>query len=262
MAISVRTINKISEAMEAGFTRERLNLFLKSYGIPGEILARHEGGKQVYSAKVLYELHDADDPELRNLLVAIVEGLLEGRYLNVGFYLRESGFEGRMRELAGLLEADGYKIVGDRLVSAAGEDVEREETVFSGLLKNEGMDEAVVYLNQSADNFSEGKYESANSMTRTLLEFVTSGIAERIAKLRGETPNLKGHANVRKYLRATLLDENEFQILSQFMSWCSSNGSHPGLSDENEARHRRVVTLSLGQYYLEKFRSSARQNPP
>lgn len=123
------------------------------------------------------------------------------------------------------------------------------------------MNEAIVYLNQSADNFSSGKYESANAMTRTLLEAVTTGIAERLAIRRSEGPNLKGHVNVRKFLRATLLEETEFQILSQFMSWCSSNGSHPGLSDENEARHRRVMTLSLCQYYLEKFRSQTPASP-
>lgn len=112
MPISVRTINKISEAMEAGFTRDRLNLFLKSCDIPKEILARHEGGKQVYSAKALYELHDSDDPKLRELVVTVIEGLLEGRYLNAGFYLEGAGFPDRVRELTGLLEADGARSSG------------------------------------------------------------------------------------------------------------------------------------------------------
>ena len=46
----------MAELLALGYGRDRVELFLEGREVPDEILGRHEGSKEVYSKKVLYEL--------------------------------------------------------------------------------------------------------------------------------------------------------------------------------------------------------------
>lgn len=253
--ISKRTINLMASLLEAGYTRERINLFFKGLDVPEDILTKHSGGKEIYSKKVMFELHDIDSEESKKLLIDIVKGLLIAEGANVGYYLSQAGYPELLENLKLALENDGFKVVDGKLISIMDEDFETEENLLNKELKRLGFEDAITYLNQSYDNFISGNWEAANSSTRTTLEYITTEIARNISNIENENPNLNGHKAVRGYLRIKLFDEQEFSILTQFMHWCSSNGPHPGMSDENECRLRRIFTIGLCQYYLEKYQS-------
>lgn len=120
------------------------------------------------------------------------------------------------------------------------------------------MTDVVRYLKQSFDNYTDQNYESANAIIRTSLEAVVQKTAEIIARARRETiPSRNPYhqpSEYRKYLKDTgFLDNQEFELLAKTYSYCSSDGSHPGLSDETDARLRRFFIIGICLFYLEKL---------
>jgi len=253
--ISKRTIGMIAKLLELGYTRDRINLFFQNCEVPSDILKKHSGGKEVYSAKVMYELYDINSENSNGILKTIANDILLARGSSPPYFLHQTGFFGKLNELKLSLENDGFKFINNKLIPIIDEDFEQEENLLKRELKKLNLKEATKYLDQSYDNFISRNWEPANSMTRNTLEYVTTEIAKKISEKESETPNLNRHKAVRRYLREKLLDENESNILTFFMHWCSNNGSHPGMSDENECRLRRIFTISLCQYYLEKYQN-------
>ena len=253
--ISKKTIKIMAKLFELGYTMDRIEMFFEGEGISREIFEMYSPrGKEVFSAKVMYWLYDNGS---QDVLKNIAEGLIQKTGTSpmyVGNY-KGSKYDCKLEDLLLSLAADGLKLINKRLVPTVDEEFSFEENMLKQNLHLMEFDEAVNYLDQSYENFISKNWEASNSMTRTFLEFVTTAIAKRIAFKNGDNVNFKGHKMVRKYLRTHLLDEKEFLLLTDFMHWCSGNGSHPGVSDENECRLRRIFTTGLCQYYLEKYQN-------
>jgi len=168
---------------------------------------------------------------------------------------------GARRELKQALELEGWNVTDYGVESLAGELAEPsvEHNRLQDLLESKCMADVISYLEQSFDNYTDQNYESANAMIRTSLEAVVQKTSELIARARQETiPRSNPHhhqpSDYRKYLRDTeFLDNQEFELLSKTYSYCSSDGSHPGLSDETDARLRRFFIIGICLFYLEKL---------
>lgn len=123
------------------------------------------------------------------------------------------------------------------------------------------------FLDQSLENYVNGNYEAANAMTRSALEYFVQEIATRISVLRGgEAIPFTGHHGIqpvhyRDYLHDRhFLDDSEHRFLNAFYGYGSSNGSHPGISSEAEARLRRFVVTGIALLFLEKLNNEAFMN--
>lgn len=253
--ISKRTIAVMAKALELGYTRDRIDLFFERLDVPKDILDKYAGGKEIYSTRVMYDLHDGTSDDGGKLLIVIATDLLSNEGANAKFYRDTGGFSPVLGKLELSLQNDGFKLIDNRLVPIVDEDFEQEESLLKQELTKLNFNETIKYLDDSYDNFISGKWESANAMTRNVLEKTTMEIAERIAKKKEEPPSFKGHKQVRTYLRENILDDHEFNILTHVIHWCSTKGPHPGMSDENECRLRRILVTSLCQYYLEKWQT-------
>jgi len=246
----------MAQALENGYTKDRINLLFDECDIPREIIEKHyDYGKEVFSKKVMFEMYNSNKPEYDKTIIDIAEKLLNRDGANAGFYLAEGGYEHKAEKLILSLQSDGFKFEDERLKPFIDENIEDEENILTSELNKLGITGANIHLNQSYENFIAGNWEAANSATRNVIELITREIARKIAVHEGETPSFKGHKAVRSYLREKMLDDNESNILSHLMSWMSTKGSHPGMSDENECRLRRILTIGLCSYYLEKYQS-------
>lgn len=241
----------MAKLLELAYTKERIEVFLEGEGVSRDILKKYsDKGKEIFSSRVMYDLHENKSDKI---LINIANDLLLKKGTSPSYYIDESFYCTKLSELLLSLENDGLKFTGHKLVPIVDEDFEAEENILKQNLSSLALNDAITYLDQSYENFISKNWESANAMTRTTLEYITTELAKKISLKKGDTFIFKGHQSVRKYLRNNLLDEHEFVILTEFMSWFSGNGSHPGLSDENECRIRRILTIGLCQYYIEKY---------
>ena len=158
-----------------------------------------------------------------------------------------------LRALAGI----GYE-VGQSLAGDLAEPVE-EQSRLESALANLGFGQVQAFLDQSLDNYLQGNYESSKAMARTALEHLVEQIARQISESRGNEPIPQqakhlSPADYRRYLRSTgFLDDSEKDFLDKFYGYASTDGSHPGVSTEAEARLRRFVVVGIALLYLEKL---------
>lgn len=145
--------------------------------------------------------------------------------------------------------------------SLAGEIAEpaRELSFLESKLEQHGYQDVIRFLGQSLDNYVRGDYEASNAMSRTALETLIQLIAEAMAQARGgETIPRRGNylspADYRRYLESVgFLDQDEKRFLDVFYGYASTDGSHPGISTEAEARLRKLVVVSICLLYIEKL---------
>ena len=67
-------------------------------------------------------------------------------------------------------------------------------------------------------------------------------------------PKFLAPRDYRNYLEVSgFLESDEMDLLNRFYGYASQDGSHPGISSEPECRLRRLFTIALVQYLLEKL---------
>jgi hypothetical protein len=147
----------------------------------------------------------------------------------------------------------GQTLAGDLVDPVA------ERSQLETALQNHSLEQVQEFLEQSLDNYIRENYESANAMTRTALEHMIEQIAIIISGKRGNE-NITQHnryirpTDSRRYLDTTgFLDGAETQLLNAFYGYGSTNGSHPGVSSEAEARLRRFICIGILLLFLEKL---------
>ena len=118
------------------------------------------------------------------------------------------------------------------------------------------------YLDQSFNSFIQGDFEASNAISRTALEEIIQQIAKKISSARNYTIPLNRFGRVepkeyREYLYNTqFIDMSEKQFLDNFYYYASTDGSHPGVSSEAEARLRRFVVVAIILLFCEKLENT------
>lgn len=161
------------------------------------------------------------------------------------------------------LQADGYDIVEGKIVPSDKLEFELalETSILERKLQTYGMLSVVKTLDQAHRNFVEGHFEACNAMLRTSLEDTLTQIAIEIAggleKIPAGNPvHGAKPADVRKYLlQQRFFEQDEAEYIRVFYGYASTDGSHPGISNESESRLRRLMIVALIQYCLEKLES-------
>ena len=161
------------------------------------------------------------------------------------------------RALSNLGHEFGQSVAGDLA------DPIEETSRLESELARKGMKDVTSFLWQSLDNYAEGRYEAANAMTRTALERLVQIAAETILGMGGggAVPSRGRYlspSDYRTYIhKAGFLDDAEKHFLDKFYAYASTDGPHPGLSSEAEARLRKFVVVGICLLYLEKLDNHA-----
>lgn len=161
------------------------------------------------------------------------------------------------------LKADGYDIVEGKIVPSDDLEFElaAETSILEQKLQTHGMHDVINTLDQAHQNFIEGNYEACNAMLRASLESTLKHIAVKIARSETAIPVNNARygvtpADVRRYLEnEKFFQQDEINFIKEFYGYASTNGSHPGMSNQSESRLRRLMIVALIQYCLEKLES-------
>jgi len=207
---------------------------------------------QLYSISTLRDDPDYTDLNKREMIARTLQERCNWELL-VALHERRILSNNTYRALSNLGYEFGQSIAGDLA------DPIEETSRLESELRSQGMEDVRSFLEQSLDNYADGNYEAANAMTRTALEQLVQIVANKINGRRGnEAIPQRGRylspSDYRDYLHNTgFLDDSEKQFLDKFYGYASTDGPHPGISSEAEARLRKFVLVGISLLFLEKL---------
>lgn len=126
------------------------------------------------------------------------------------------------------------------------------------LLERHGFDVAKGHLEQAIDAHARGKWASANGQLRTFFDALLDEIAERLdtdaARLDSGQPRRAKLAAI-GFLSVPLRewDDDGRGFINGLVKRLHSQGSHPGLSDDDDSTFRQHVVLLTAALLLRRF---------
>lgn len=260
---SARTLTLLQTVLVNGYSFENILRTFKLAGVPSECFKKYDvyprTSKSVLVKETLSCVTKLSIKERNQLLLTLLDDILITQPHGPQ-YGGDEAYQIALSRLEKSIKMDGFEMKDNELVRLVEEDLIKEESILVTSLKNLELDLVIHHLEKSKDHFIDGEWDSANGQTRKTLEALTQEIAQRIADIKGELIQ-KRHdkprpVEIRKYLKTSgFLDEKEFQLLTAFYQYVSEEGGHPGLSNETDARLRRLMLIGLCQFYIEKLKN-------
>lgn len=131
------------------------------------------------------------------------------------------------------------------------------------LLKHFGFHVALGHLDQAIDAHTRGDWAAANSQTRTFMEGLFDQIAEHIDKTAataaGSSENRRAWLTQEGFLSK---ERNEWtpdgkNYVNGLFKMLHTEGSHPGLSDDDRSTFRLHIVLVTARTFLRRLRNGA-----
>ena len=195
-------------------------------------------------------LNDADEAELESARVVFEEIVDEFSRADAwgAVHAKRDEFHKSFQQA---LRVEGLDLVEGKIVPFLSPTVEphQEQGVLEARLERWGFAVAARELNDAVDLASEGKWESANGQVRSFLEGLCEAIAATIHSGSGKVP-VRGAA--RKFLaEQCFLSQEESTLLKSLFQVLHGEGSHSGTSSSDDCHRRRLMAVSMANYYLE-----------
>jgi hypothetical protein len=166
--------------------------------------------------------------------------------------------------LVNTLKQDGYIIEEAKLRSSLPDDVRLVEQAnqLDSLLGKYGFDTAKGHLEQARNAHTRGEWAAANAQLRSFTESLFDSIADRLAGNSASLPSTSFQK--REFLARTdppflLASLNEWELggrggfLQGMWNRLHPEGSHPGLSDEEDSTFRLHIVLLVATHYLRRL---------
>lgn len=248
----IEAVNLYRHLNHKDFEQQMLYFSLKSEILPREGLSI--GNKANLLTEFAIENPSHPTASGKNLDEEIIERTVEVPYQ----YSRST--------LARALDRDGYTLKEDgslmtSLPTVA--DLPAANDELSSLLDEMGMPVAKGHLEQAIKNHADGNWAAANSQLRTFLEKAFNDISKRL------DPE-KADESLSSYQRRTRLaqiespflmkslgewDGNGVDFVNGMFKRLNSEGSHPGLSDDEDCTFRLHLVLITGRHFLRRAKS-------
>lgn len=167
-------------------------------------------------------------------------------------------------QLRRLLLKDGFVINEGKLIRTFDTDIDfnTNETLLESLLNKHNFDIAKGHYNQASNAFNRGDWAACNSQLRSYVEELLNKLAKEIT---GNIPLSSHEAKITlskcnppifyKQLNEWL--DNGQGFFETFWKRLHPEGSHPGLSDENDSIFRlnlvQITTLEVLRRYDENY---------
>jgi len=209
---------------------------------------------------------DALQHDGRNLTDAIVEEVVQSAISRSTPYavFDLEPFQRSYGPLARALERDGFTVEDGQLRRALPEslDLPRADDEVHALLGAYGFDVPKGHLDQAISAHSRGDWAAANSQFRPFIESLLNEIAESLA---GGSSALPPPGHQRRQWLAQLTPPffigslNEWTgdgkgFIEAFYRRLHPQGSHPGLSDEDDSTFRLHLVLLVARLLLRRLR--------
>jgi len=266
------TIIETIELLES-LTHAELDRFLLKFGLE-QVAPQGLGSKTSrLNALIKYLIDNPDEkkgPFGANLTFEIIEDVL-GSISSNDIYARS--IEERFPKLVNSLKRDGYVVTDEgKLKIMLPESIQlvENENELNSLLDKFGFTTAKGHLDQAISAHTRGDWASANAQLRSFMESLFDSIADTLITDKTTLPP-PGHQR-REALAAKLSPPfllhtlNEWEIggkggfLQGLWRRLHPQGSHPGLSDEEDSTFRLHLVILTASYYLRRL-DSRRGNP-
>jgi hypothetical protein len=165
-----------------------------------------------------------------------------------------------------LLNLDGFTVLDGVLRAASPADLEvpAAEDETTRLLNKHGFSTTAGHLKQALDILGQGeRWAAANAQLRTFFDSMTDEIALRVDPSAAALGS--GHPRRTKLAAARFFysDLNEWDdkgtgFINGMIKRLHPQGSHPGLSDENDAIFRMQIVLMTARLLLQRFDAGVR----
>jgi hypothetical protein len=244
-------------------THAELDRFLLKFGLEG--VAHQELGPKAarLNALIKYLIDNPDEkgPFEANLTFEIIEDVLGSISSNI--YARPIAEP--LPELVNSLKRDGYVITDEGKLNTMlpeGIQLVEKENELNSLLDEFGFTTAKGHLEQAISAHTRGDWASANAQLRSFMESLFDSIAEKLVSDKTTLPPPGYH---RRELLAKMdppflrTDLNEWEIgdkggfLQGLWRRLHPQGSHPGLSDEDDSTFRLHLVILTASYYLRRL---------
>jgi len=245
--LSSRTIGVLAEAIEAGNSATTMGtLFLKANVDVWE--PAQASNKLDRAVKLLKGLRTENTEESNAGALELVRLMLAGgKQRTAGFSSREPATW--WKPLRDAVAADGWEFddESDRLVpTLPGVQVTDEVTWIERDLDLRGWKTAAGHYHQAIEAFAAGRWASANGQLRAFFE-------EVVCRAAGVP---LGNGQVQKAFDALdaagHLVKGESEFGKALWKLLHANGSHPGLSDQDESRFRLLAMTGYARYLLRR----------
>lgn len=246
--LSSRSIGVLAEAIEAGNSATAMGtLFLKADvdGWEPQVAAN----KLDRAVKLLKNLRADNSKEANAGALELARLMLAGGKADPGSYA--SGPTVWWTALCDAIAADGWEFDrrDDRLVpTVPALQVTDEVTWIETDLDSRDWKTAAGHYRQAIEAFASGNWASANSQLRAFFE-------DLVRQAAGVPPG-GGTGHVQRafdvlQVAGTLVD-GEQQFGKDLWKLLHANGSHPGLSDQDESRFRLLALTGYARYLLSR----------
>jgi len=256
MAFSGNTILELIDAFK--FTsHSQIETFLIRFQLQA---ADNQGSMQrrpLGIVKYLIDHPDTKGPLGANVMFEIVEYLIEKHQ---DAY---EDFTYTFPRLSRSLKRNGYIVENSRLAAMLPETIELAQTEdeLLALLDRYGFTTAKGHFTQAISAHSRGDWAAANAQLRTFVEGMFDSIAEALEPDRTKLPNTSN--GKREYLTRLippflLTDLNEWEATGKgfvqgFFKRLHPSGSHPGLSDEEDATFRLHLVIIVASHFMRRL---------
>lgn len=168
------------------------------------------------------------------------------------------------KELANCLKRDGYTIEGRIVKKLLPQEIEEAkiESELISTLEKFGFTQTSGHLDQAISNHTQGNWAGANSQFRTFIESILTEINNFI--LPGNPATTAAHAikTLAETVNPPFLSKalNEYPVNKDSDSFVYGlwtrlhpDGSHPGLSDEDDSSFRYHISIVFANYLLRRL---------
>jgi hypothetical protein len=190
------------------------------------------------------------------LVVEIIEYLIERR-------CRYEEPEEVFPQLVRSLKRNGYVIKNGRLQTMLPEDLQIAETEdeLTTLLGQFGFSTAKGHFTQAVSAHTRGEWAAANAQLRSFIESLFDSIAELLVDDKTKLPSTShGRRELLTKLNPPFLltELNEWEsngkgFVQGFWNRLHPQGSHPGLSDEEDSTLRLYLVIIIASHYLRRL---------
>lgn len=256
------TIIEVLNSLEK-LSHAEIDRFLLKFGLE-EVASQSLGSKtHRVNALIKYLIDNPNEkgPLGSNLTFEIIEAVIE--LWSPDSYYSRFGDE-QLRRWRNPLKRDGYIIVDGKLKAMLPEDIRlaEKENELNSLLDKSEFVTAKGHLQQAISAHTRGDWASANAQIRSFVEALFDSIAD---KLVSDKRTLPAPGYQRREFLAKLSppflsgDLNEWQpggntgFLQGFWRRLHPQGSHPGLSDEEDSTFRLHLTILIASHYLRRL---------
>lgn len=241
-------------------SHSQLNAYSFRYGLEDVAIGNNKEQRVLEIGKYLLNNPNASGLISNNLTYEIVEGVIRDATNIEYHYNAETNEFVNYPQLRRLLLKDGFIIEEGNLIRKFDTDInfKENETLLNKLLNKYNFTVAKGHLEQANNAFNRGDWASCNSQLRSYVEEIFNEIAERIT---GKTYT-NSHA-----ARADLSNCNPPIFYSGLNEWLNDGkgffetfwrrlhpqGSHPGLSDEDDSVFRLTLVQITTLEVLRRF---------